>query len=66
MRFVPPVAGLSTGRIAFDGDPHMRQRPIGEVLTALAGLGVDIEDGGRGSLPFAVRGTGSVRGRHGS
>lgn len=62
MRFVPPVAGLSTGSIAFDGDPHMRQRPIGEVLTALAGLGVDIEDGGRGSLPFVVRGTGSVRG----
>jgi 3-phosphoshikimate 1-carboxyvinyltransferase len=62
MRFVPPVAGLSTGRIAFDGDPHMRQRPIGEVLTALAGLGVDIEDGGRGALPFVVRGTGSVPG----
>ena len=62
MRFVPPVAGLSTGSIAFDGDPHMRQRPVGEVLTALKGLGVDIEDGGRGSLPFVVRGTGSVRG----
>lgn len=62
MRFVPPVAGLSAGSIAFDGDPHMRQRPVGEVLTALAGLGVDIEDGGRGSLPFVVRGTGSVRG----
>jgi len=62
MRFVPPVAGLSTGSIAFDGDPHMRRRPIGEVLTALAGLGVDIDDGGRGSLPFVVRGTGSVRG----
>ena len=62
MRFLPPVAGLSSGTIAFDGDPHMRQRPIGEVLTALAGLGVDLEDGGRGSLPFVVHGTGSVRG----
>ncbi len=62
MRFVPPVAGLSTGTIAFDGDPHMRRRPVGEVLTALAGLGVDIHDDGRGSLPFVVRGTGSVRG----
>lgn len=62
MRFVPPVAGLSSGTVAFDGDPHMRQRPVGEVLTALAGLGVDIDDGGRGSLPFVVRGTGSVRG----
>jgi 3-phosphoshikimate 1-carboxyvinyltransferase len=59
MRFVPPVAGLSSGRVAFDGDPHMRRRPVGEVLTALRGLGVDVEGE---SLPFTVRGTGSVAG----
>jgi 3-phosphoshikimate 1-carboxyvinyltransferase len=62
MRFVPPVAGLSTGIVSFDGDPHMRKRPVGEVLTALRTLGVDIDDGGRGSLPFAVRGRGAVSG----
>ena len=62
MRFVPPVAGLSSGTISFDGDPHMRQRPVGEVLQALASLGVDVRDEGRGALPFVVRGTGSVRG----
>ncbi|MCW2791840.1 MAG: 3-phosphoshikimate 1-carboxyvinyltransferase, partial [Nocardioides sp.] len=62
MRFVPPVAGLSTGAVAFDGDPHMRSRPIGEVLGALRSLGVEIDDGGRGSLPFTVRGRGSVTG----
>ncbi|TIC84139.1 3-phosphoshikimate 1-carboxyvinyltransferase [Nocardioides sp. GY 10127] len=62
MRFVPPVAALSAGSISFDGDPHMRNRPVGEVLTALRGLGVEIEDGGRGGLPFTVRGSGSVRG----
>jgi 3-phosphoshikimate 1-carboxyvinyltransferase len=62
MRFVPPVAGLSSGVVSFDGDPHMRKRPVGEVLTALRALGVDIDDGGRGSLPFAVRGRGSVPG----
>jgi 3-phosphoshikimate 1-carboxyvinyltransferase len=62
MRFVPPAAGLSTGTIAFDGDPQMRSRPIGEVLAALRALGVGIDDGGRGALPFEVRGTGSVRG----
>jgi 3-phosphoshikimate 1-carboxyvinyltransferase len=62
MRFVPPAAGLSSGTVAFDGDPHMRTRPIGEVLTALRSLGVDVEDGGRGALPFEVHGTGSVRG----
>ena len=41
MRFVPPVAGLSGGAVSFDGDPHMRSRPIGEVLGALRALGVD-------------------------
>ena len=36
MRFVPPVAGaVARGAVAFDGDPHMRTRPIGEVLDAL-------------------------------
>jgi 3-phosphoshikimate 1-carboxyvinyltransferase len=62
MRFVPPVAALSTGTITFDGDEHMRTRPVGPVLEALRTLGVEIDDGGRGGLPFAVRGTGWVRG----
>jgi 3-phosphoshikimate 1-carboxyvinyltransferase len=61
MRFVPPVAGLSTGTVSFDGDPHMRTRPIGGVLDALRTLGVDVV-ADRGSLPFTVRGTGTVRG----
>ena len=64
MRFVPPVAGLSVGTVAFDGDPHMRRRPVGEVLAALDSLGMTIDDGGRGALPFVVRGTGSVARRH--
>ncbi len=62
MRFVPPVAGLATGRVDFDGDPHMRPRPVGEVLTALAALGIRVEDGGRGALPFTVVGAGAVPG----
>lgn len=62
MRFVPPVAALAEGTVSFDGDAHMRSRPIGEVLTALRGLGVEVEDEGRGSLPFRLHGTGSVRG----
>lgn len=62
MRFVPPVAGLSTGTVSFDGDPHMRQRPVGGVLEALAQLGVRVDDGGRGALPFTVHGTGRVPG----
>jgi 3-phosphoshikimate 1-carboxyvinyltransferase len=62
MRFLPPVAGLSRGAVSFDGDPHMRSRPIGEVLGALRTLGVSVDDEGRGSLPFTIRGRGSVAG----
>jgi 3-phosphoshikimate 1-carboxyvinyltransferase len=62
MRFVPPVAGLSTGTVTFDGDPHMRSRPVGEVISALRGLGVTIDDDGRGALPFTVHGGGAVPG----
>lgn len=64
MRFVPPVAALAAGSTSFDGDPHMRNRPVGAMLEALRGLGVTIDDEGRGALPFAVRGEGSVRGGH--
>lgn len=59
MRFVPPVAALSTGTIAFDGDPHMRNRPVGEVLRALRDLGVSINGE---ELPFTIHGTGTVPG----
>ena len=62
MRFVPPVAALSHGTVSFDGDPHMRTRPIGEVLLALRHLGVEVDDEDRGALPFRLRGHGSVRG----
>jgi len=59
MRFLPPVAGLAGGAVDFDGDPHMRLRPVGEVLDAMRVLGVDVEGSG---LPFTVHGTGHVRG----
>jgi 3-phosphoshikimate 1-carboxyvinyltransferase len=62
LRFVPPVAALSTRSVRFFGDPHMSNRPIGEVLTALGTIGVDVDDHGTGSLPFQIRGTGAVRG----
>ncbi|WP_101524955.1 3-phosphoshikimate 1-carboxyvinyltransferase [Nocardioides houyundeii] len=62
MRFVPPVAVLAHGSTHFDGDPHMRTRPVGEVLRALRALGAEVDDGGRGALPFSVRGTGRMPG----
>ncbi|UUW87318.1 3-phosphoshikimate 1-carboxyvinyltransferase [Pimelobacter simplex] len=61
MRFVPPVAGLVRGEVAFDGDAHMRKRPVGEILTALGGLGMRI-DSADGALPFTVHGAGTVAG----
>ena len=62
MRFLPAVAALTPAAVAFDGDPRARERPIGALLSALRSLGVSIDDGGRGALPFTVHGTGSVPG----
>ena len=62
MRFVPPLAALADGPVIFDGDPHARTRPMDEVLRGLRGLGAEIDDEGRGTLPFTVQGHGSVRG----
>ncbi len=59
LRFVPPLAALSAAAVTFDGDEQARARPIGPLLSALAGLGVDIDGAG---LPFTVRGHGAVRG----
>ena len=63
MRFLPAVAAvLSPAPVAFDGDPRARERPVGALLGALRTLGVPIDDGGRGALPFTVQGPGSVPG----
>jgi 3-phosphoshikimate 1-carboxyvinyltransferase len=59
LRFLPPVAALSTETVAFDGDEQARARPIAPLLNALRGLGVEIDGDG---LPFEVRGAGSVAG----
>ncbi|RJK98431.1 3-phosphoshikimate 1-carboxyvinyltransferase [Vallicoccus soli] len=62
MRFVPPVAALAEGTVRFDGDPHARTRPMGPVLRALRDLGAEVDDGGRGTLPFALHGRGRLPG----
>ncbi|NAZ88436.1 3-phosphoshikimate 1-carboxyvinyltransferase, partial [Kineococcus indalonis] len=56
MRFLPPVAALAERPVEFDGDPRARERPMGAVLDGLRQLGAVVEDGGRGLLPFTVRG----------
>ncbi|WP_332642164.1 3-phosphoshikimate 1-carboxyvinyltransferase [Aeromicrobium sp.] len=62
MRFVPAVAALTSADVTFDGDEHARVRPMATTISALRGLGVAIDDEGRGSLPFVVHGSGSVAG----
>ena len=62
MRFVPPVAALSSANIRFDGDPHARVRPMKQIISALRGLDVEINDDDRGTLPFTVNGKGFVAG----
>lgn len=62
MRFVPPVAALGSGDVRFDGDPAARVRPMLTGIEALRSLGADVDDEGRGSLPFTVRARGSLRG----
>jgi 3-phosphoshikimate 1-carboxyvinyltransferase len=62
MRFLPPVAALALGPVAFDGDAAARRRPMRTTVDALRSLGVDVSDDGRGALPFSLYGTGEVAG----
>jgi 3-phosphoshikimate 1-carboxyvinyltransferase len=62
LRFAPAVAALTSVSAAFHGDARAAERPVGPMLTALRELGAVIDDGGRGSLPFTVHGSGSLPG----
>jgi 3-phosphoshikimate 1-carboxyvinyltransferase len=59
MRFLPPVAALADGAVAFDGDEQARSRPLHTILDALRSLGADITGS---ALPFTVDGRGGLRG----
>ncbi len=62
MRFLPPLAALAHGDISFDGDPRSYERPLGPVIKALEELGIEIDHGGRYSLPMVLKSTGKVSG----
>lgn len=62
MRFLPPLAAIANGSVAFDGDEHARTRPMAPVLDALRQLGVKVDDQGRNALPFTVHGNGQLDG----
>ena len=67
MRFLPVMAALGDGPVAFDGDPHARERPMDQTIASLRALGVRV-DAEAPRLPFTVHGArgpggaGSVRG----
>ena len=62
MRFVPPLAAFADGDVHFDGDEYARTRPMATLFDGLRQAGVDLDDGGRGTLPFVVHGRGAVAG----
>jgi 3-phosphoshikimate 1-carboxyvinyltransferase len=62
LRFLPPLAALADGPVTVDGDPRLHDRPNAGLIDGLRGLGVRVDDHGRGRAPFTVHGTGRVRG----
>ena len=42
IRFLTAMCCLGRGRYRLDGNPRMRQRPIGDLVTALSQLGADV------------------------
>lgn len=62
MRFAPALAALALGPVTFDAHESARHRPMSVLVDALRELGADINDDGRGTLPFTVHGRGSLAG----
>ena len=62
-RFLCAAATLAEGPVSLDGDPRMRERPIGDLADALRALGADLEFEGSGECPpLTVRGGGLAGG----
>jgi 3-phosphoshikimate 1-carboxyvinyltransferase len=59
-RFVPPMATLAVGPVRFDGDPRVRERPLGPLLAALRALGADLDR--VDALPATITGRGRLPG----
>jgi 3-phosphoshikimate 1-carboxyvinyltransferase len=59
IRFLSAVCGLGHGTFRLDGTARMRQRPIGDLLEAMRGLGVDARAESPGDCPpVAIRSDG--------
>jgi len=63
-RFLTAMLTLGNGEYTVDGDPRMRQRPIGDLVEALTQLGANVTSS-TGCLPVCVLASG-LRGGHAS
>ncbi len=63
-RFLTAAAAHAPGPVVLDGSPRMRQRPIQDLVDALAGLGARVSVLGRGGCPpVRIEGGGLAGGR---
>ena len=53
-RFLTPLVALGSGVYTIDGVPRMRERPIGDLVSALRSLGVHVDAAGGGQFPPVV------------
>ena len=56
VRMIAPLATLSPTRIILDGDDRLRQRPMGDLISALVGLGVKARSLNNGCPPLEIEG----------
>ncbi len=57
IRMVAPLAALSQTKVIFDGDSRLRQRPVGDLLSALESLGANARSlGTNGYPPIEIQG----------
>jgi 3-phosphoshikimate 1-carboxyvinyltransferase len=57
IRMVAPLAALAQAKVVFDGDSRLRQRPIGDLLSALESLGVHARSlNNNGCPPIEIQG----------
>ena len=57
IRMVAPLAALAPAKVVLDGDSRLRQRPLGDLVTALESLGVSIRSlGTNGYPPVEIQG----------
>lgn len=59
VRMIAPLAALSPTKVTLDGDDRLRQRPMGDLIAALVGLGVKARSlNDNGCPPLEIEGGG--------